>query len=111
MTADYTNTAQQRLLRVLMAMFSDVFAGVAPKALAHAAGCSPSAITRDLHNLQRAGLAVRDERTGLWRLTPVLPRQAVKVWAAVARHGTALDAARRDYGTGLPATACDDPLN
>lgn len=93
----YTSDSQQRLLRVLLALFADVVAGVPPSVLAKAADASPSAITRDLANLRTAGLAERDEATGLWRLTPRLPQQAVKVFAAIDRAANRLDEARNRY--------------
>ena len=98
MTAkSYTNTSQQRLLRVLHALFSDVVMGLPPSAIAKAVAASPSVITRDLNNLRTAGWAERDEATGLWRLTPVLPRQAIKVQAAISRHESRIDETRQRY--------------
>lgn len=82
---DYTNEAQQRVIRVILALFSDVVTGLSPAALAKAVGCNAPSITRDLDNLATAGLAERDEATGLWRLTPRLPQQAIKVWTAIDR--------------------------
>ncbi len=80
---NYTNEAQQRIVQLILLMFSDVVMGVAPSALAKALHCASSTITRDLDNLATAGLAERDEKTGLWRLTPRLPQQAIKVWTAI----------------------------
>lgn len=82
---DYTNEAQQRLVKVVLALFADVVVGLSPSALAKAVGCSAPVITRDLDNLATAGMAERDEATGLWRLTPRLPQQAIKVWSAIDR--------------------------
>lgn len=82
---DYTNAAQQRLLKLILALFGDVVNGYTPSALARAVGCSPQVITRDLDNLKTAGMAERDEDSGHWRLTPRLPQQAVRVWAAIDR--------------------------
>ena len=94
---DYTNEAQQRLLRLVLAMFGDVVNGYSTGALAEGLGVKPPYITRDLANLQTAGLAERDEATGLWRLTPRLPQQAVKVWAAISRAETRLSDAKARY--------------
>jgi len=82
---DYTNAAQQRLLKVVLALFSDVVFGLAPSSLAKELHCSPSEITRDLDNLRTAGLAERDESTGYWRLTPRLPQQALKAMSSLDR--------------------------
>lgn len=80
---DYTNDGQQRILKLVLALFGDVVHGMTPSALARYVGCSPAVMTRDLYNLHLAGLADRDESTGAWRLTPRLPQQAIKVWMAI----------------------------
>lgn len=94
---DYTNDAQQRLIKLLFALFSDVVAGVSPSALARAVGCSQSAITRDLDNLRTAGLVERDEETGQWRLTPRLPQQALKALNSLDRMQRRLDETRQRF--------------
>jgi DNA-binding IclR family transcriptional regulator len=98
MTA-YINTAQQRILRLMLTLFGDVINGLAPGLLAKEIDCPPSAITRDLANLAEAGLAERLE-TGAWRLTPRLPRQAVKVFAALHAAERRLGEAKHRYGDG-----------
>lgn len=85
MSGKYTNTAQQRLIQLVLALFGDVVHGYSPSALARMTGASPSVITRDLDNLATAGIAERDEATGHWRLTPRLPQQAIKVWTSIDR--------------------------
>lgn len=82
-TTDYTNDAQQRLVKVIIVLFSDVVNGLAPSALAREVSCSPAVMTRDIDNLLTAGIAEKDENTGLVRLTPRLPQQAIKVWTAI----------------------------
>lgn len=94
---DYTNDAQQRILKVVLALFGDVVQGMQPAALARAVGCSAPVITRDLDNLATAGLAERDETTGLWRLTPRLPQQAIKVFTAVDAAQRRVDEARNRF--------------
>lgn len=82
---DYTNDAQQRIIKLILLMFGDVMTGLAPAALARELGCSQGVMTRDLDNLLTAGIVEKDETTGLWRLTPRLPQQAIKVWSAIDR--------------------------
>ena len=84
-TTDYTNDAQQRLVKVILVLFSDVVNGLSPSALAREVSCSPAVMTRDIDNLLTAGIAEKDENTGLVRLTPRLPQQAIKVWTAIDR--------------------------
>ena len=94
---DYTNAAQQRLLKVVLALFGDAVMGLSPAVLAKAVGCSQPVITRDLDNLKTAGIAERDEATGHWRLTPRLPQQAIKVWNAIDQAQRRVDEARNRF--------------
>lgn len=94
---NYTNTAQQRVLKVVLALFSDAVVGVSPGALAKSVGCSPSVMTSDLRNLATAGLAERDEETGLWRLTPRLPQQCIKVWTSIDRAERRIEESRARF--------------
>ncbi|HDR9757548.1 IclR family transcriptional regulator [Burkholderia cepacia] len=93
--ADYTNAAQQRLIRVLTVLFSDIVDGVTNSTIAREVGCSPAAVTRDLENLRTAGLAERDESTGRWLLTPRLPRQALTAMSVLDRRQRRLDEVRQ----------------
>jgi len=94
---DYTNAAQQRLVQVILALFGDVVAGLSPSALAKAVGCAAPVITRDLDNLQTAGIAEREEVTGHWRLTPRLPQQALKALSSIDRAERRVDEARQRF--------------
>lgn len=97
MSADYTNEAQQRILKVVLALFSDAVQGVSPSALARAVETDAPKITRDLDNLRTAGLAEKDETTGLWRLTPRLPQQAIKVFNSIDAAQRRVDEARQRF--------------
>lgn len=94
---DYTNEAQQRLMKVVIALFGDVIHGYPPSVLAKAVECSQSVITRDLDNLLTAGWVERDEGTGHWRLTPRLPQQAIKVFNALDTAQRRVDEARNRF--------------
>ncbi len=94
---DYTNDAQQRLMRLTLALFSDPVNGYPPAALAKAVGVSASTITRDLDNLRTGGWAERDEATGHWRLTPCLPQQAIKVLNSIDRAQRRVDEVRNRF--------------
>ena len=93
---DYTNAAQQRILKLVLVLFGDVAVGYKPAALAKAMACNPSVITRDLDNLRSAGVADFDEATCNWRLTALLPQQADKVWVAMSRRERDLDDQRNN---------------
>lgn len=93
---DYTNAAQQRILKLVLVLFGDVATGYKPAALAKALGCNPSVITRDLDNLRTAGVAEYDEATCNWRLTELFPQQADRVWLAMGRAGRNLDDQRNN---------------
>lgn len=94
---DYTNESQQRLIRVILALFSNVIQGLAPATLARLVGCSPQVMHRDLDNLRTAGLAQRDETTGHWCLTPRLPQQALKALATINEAEQRIAEARQRF--------------
>lgn len=93
----YTNDAQQRLLRLVFALFEDVVNGYPPAALAKMVDAAPPAITRDLDNLLTFGLVERVESTGHWRLTARLPQQCFKVMNAIDRHERRLEEVRARF--------------
>lgn len=94
---NYTNEAQQRLMKLVTALFSDVVNGYLPSVLAKAVGCKPPVVTRDLDNLATFGWAERDEVTGAWRLTPRLPQQTLKVWTAIDRAERQIEQAKNRF--------------
>ncbi len=94
---DYTNAAQQRILQLTLALFSDVVHGYPPSRLAEMLGATPPQITRDLDNLRTQGLAERDDATGNWRLTPRLPQQSIKVFSAIDAAQRRVDEARNRF--------------
>ncbi len=96
-TTDYTSAAQQRILRLQLALFGDVVHGYPPSKLAELLRVPASAITRDLDNLRTAGLAERDDSTGHWRLTPRLPQQAIKVFNSIDAAQRRVDEARNRF--------------
>ena len=89
----YINGAQQRLLKLTLALFGDIITGYTPGELCRLTGATPHQMTRDLANLLIAGLATRDD-DGRYCLTPRLPQQAVKVYAALGRAETRLTETR-----------------
>ena len=93
----YSNASQQRILKVVLALFSDVVQGVSNAAITKATGASASNVTRDLENLRIAGLAERDEATGHWRLTPCLPQQSIKVLNSIDRAQRRVDEVRNRF--------------
>lgn len=98
MSADnYTNEAQQRLLRVVMMLGEDVMTGIAPAQLAKALGVPASYITRDLANLKTAGWAVQQEETGRWLLGSKAGALGVKVMASIDRADRKVAEARNRF--------------
>jgi DNA-binding IclR family transcriptional regulator len=85
MSDRYTNESQQRIIKLVLFLFNDVAFGYPPAVLAREMNCSAAVMTRDLNNLQTAGIAERDENTGHWRLTPRLPQQALKALSSLDR--------------------------
>jgi DNA-binding IclR family transcriptional regulator len=79
----YVNESQQRVLRVLLALSGYEIVGLAPGELAKGLSISASHVTRDLANLQIAGLAEEIVDTGRWRLAPKLIQIGVAMQLAV----------------------------
>lgn len=92
-----TNEAQQRILKIVEFLFSDVVHGYRPAQIARQVGTSPSSITRAMDNLRTAGWATHDEETGCWRLTPLIGQQAVKIYSALERHRARVEEAANRY--------------
>ena len=94
---DYTNDAQQRIIKVMLVLFSDAVKGLSPTALAREVNCSPAVMTRDINNLLTAGIAEKVESTGMIRLTTRLPQQSIKVWTAIERADRELQEAKNRF--------------
>jgi DNA-binding IclR family transcriptional regulator len=88
--ADYTNEAQQRILKLALLLAGNEFAGVPPAVLARELGSTASNMTRDLYNLRKAGYA-EEVTPGRWRLGPRLVQVAVAFAGEVGRMKTELD--------------------
>lgn len=97
MAGKYTNDAQQRLIKLVLFLFNDVVNGYLPSELAKAVGAAPGTITRDLDNLDTAGIARAKEGTGRWVLTQRLPQQTIKVWSAIDRAEQELQEAKQRF--------------
>jgi DNA-binding IclR family transcriptional regulator len=96
MTVRYINAAQQRVLDMLQRLAGHESDGIAPVDLARALATNNSNVTRDLANLQAAGLAEPME-SGRWHLTPRIVQISVAAAACFARAQDRLDEARSRY--------------
>mgnify|MGYP001329477413 CR=1 FL=1 len=97
MSTDYTNEAQQRLLRLVLALAGHEVHGLAPSQIAAAVGCSASMVTRDLRNLRDAGWAEQVPETGHWRLGPAPVQVAMRHMAALDKAENRLGEIRQRY--------------
>lgn len=97
MNTAYTNEAQQRILRLVGTLAGHEITGLMPSEIAKAQQCSAPMVTRDLANLQEAGLAEQVPETGRWRLAPELVQIALKHMAALDRAETRLAETRNRY--------------
>lgn len=76
---NYSCASQQRLLKVLMCLFGHEIEGLAPGQVAHLAGVTAANATRDLWNLEEAGLVERLPQGDKVRISPALGRKALAV--------------------------------
>lgn len=96
-TADYTNDAQQRLLKVVMLLGEDVITGLAPAQIAKALNVPAPYVTRDLDNLRTAGWAIQQEETGRWLLGSKAGALGVKVMSSIDRAERKVAEARNRF--------------
>ena len=82
--ANYTNPAQQRLLRMVDLLAGHELHGLAPGEIAKALAIGPSSVTRDLDNLRSAGWAEQTPQGGRWRLSPHVVQISMRHAAAIS---------------------------
>jgi DNA-binding IclR family transcriptional regulator len=73
----YHCASQQRILKVLLCLFGHEIDGLTPGQVAKLAGITPANATRDLWNLQEAGLVERLPGGDAVRISPKLGRKAL----------------------------------
>lgn len=95
--ADYTNDAQQRILRLVTLLAGHEITGIAPADVARQMGCAASMVTRDMDNLRSAGFAELVPETGRWRLAPSVVQISLAHMAALERAELRLDETRHRY--------------
>lgn len=94
---DYTNEAQQRLMRLVLLLAGHEVHGLAPTAIARDLGANPSVVTRDMANLAAAGWAEKVPATGHWRLGPTPVQLGLRHMAAMTRARDQLEAVANRY--------------
>lgn len=95
--SDYTNDAQQRLMKLMTLLAGHEITGMAPADIAREQGCTASMVTRDMANLVEGGYAEQVPETGRWRLAPQVVQIAVRHMASLERAKAKLDETRNRY--------------
>lgn len=88
--------AQQRLLKVIMALAGHEVDGLAPSQLSKGLNVPAANITRDLRNLRLAGWAEKTE-LGRWKLSPKLVQIATAYSSNLQRSRRKLDEVENRY--------------
>lgn len=94
---DYTNSSQQRILKVVLAMFGHEIDGLAPGQLAKLAGIKPGEATRDLDNLMQAGFVEALPAGSTYRITPMVGQKAMAILHTLDRATTRLEDTRNRF--------------
>lgn len=76
---NYSCASQQRLIKVLMCLFGHEIDGLAPGQIAKMTGITAANATRDLWNLEEAGLVERLPNGDKVRISAALGRKALAV--------------------------------
>lgn len=87
----YHCAAQQRILKVLMCLFGHEIDGLTPGQVAKLAETTAANATRDLWNLEEAGLAERLPGGDKVRISPQLGRKALAILHGLDRAKRQLD--------------------
>jgi len=93
----YRNAAQQRVLRLLVHLGGHEIDGLAPAEIARSLGVTASNVTRDLANLELAGLAERLGESRRWRLTPRISQIGLAMLNGVDRAEHKVHEVRQRY--------------
>lgn len=88
---NYRCESQQRILRVLMCLFGHEIDGLAPGQVAKLADTTAANATRDLWNLEEAGLIERLPGGDKVRISPTLGRKALAILHTLDRAKRQLD--------------------
>lgn len=92
MTASkYHCAAQQRILKVMLCLFGHEIDGLKPGQVAKLAGISAENATRDLGNLEEAGLVERLPSGDKVRIAPQFGRKALAILHSLDRAKRQLD--------------------
>ena len=94
---DYTNDAQQRILKLVVLLAGNEFNGLAPAEIGKALNTSGALVTRDLDNLRTAGMADQIPETGRWRLGPKLVQIGLAFAASLDKQQQLIDSVRIRY--------------
>lgn len=94
---DYTNSSQQRILKVVLAMFGHEIDGLQPGQLAKLAGITASQATRDLDNLMQAGWVELIPQGSAYRITPRIGQKAMEILHTLDRAASRVEETRNRY--------------
>lgn len=94
---DYTNSSQQRILKVVLTMFGHEIDGLPPGQLAKLAGITPGEATRDLDNLMQAGFVEPLPQGNAYRITPMVGQKAMAILHTLDRAAKRVDETRNRY--------------
>ena len=90
-TPQYHCASQQRILKVLMCLFGHEIDGLTPGQVAKLADITAGNATRDLANLEEAGLIERLPGGDKVRISPQLGRKALSILHGLDRAKQQLD--------------------
>lgn len=108
---DYTNSSQQRILKVVLVMFGHEIEGLAPGQIAKLANIKPGEATRDLDNLMSAGWVEEVVTGGAYRISPMIGQRALAVLATIERAARRVEDTRNRYTRAPDTASAADLLN
>jgi DNA-binding IclR family transcriptional regulator len=96
---NYTNAAQQRVLRLIDLLAGHELQGLTPTEIGRALGSAAPLVTRDLDNLRTAGWAELHPGGKTWRLAPHAIQISLRYAAGLQMGAQNQRDTQRRYGT------------
>ncbi len=96
MMANPISNSQQRILKVMLSLSGHEFMGLRTSDIAKLNNISMTNASRDLSNLQEAGIAEKMENNS-WRLTKLIPKMGLLMLNQIEEQQTKLDNFKNNY--------------
>lgn len=93
----YENPAQQRVLKIMLALFGHEVDGLSPSQIAKLVDTTASNVTRDIYNMIEVGVVERISHNDNLRISPRVGQKALQLLNQLSLASQRLDEIRNRY--------------